>query len=248
MRQFQSIIGSLLFITYSCRPDLCFVVNQLAQHMGKPSKQHLNAAIQVVQYLKATSQYGLCFTSKFHANLLEKWSVVAWCDASHCANFDLKPILGYAIFINNNLFKYKTKKWKRLTGSSCESEFVAVYELSKELINVLNMVEELRIPIHTPRILCDNQAAIAIIKTHKELEHAKCIRLSILRIREWFRNKTLRLHYVRTAENIADVLTKALPAGKFSFFRTYLLHSENLLDVSDVTNKRLYSLPSDRGC
>jgi hypothetical protein len=47
------------------RPDICFVVNTLCQHLVEPIHVHLIAAKQVMRYLKGMLEYGLCYT-RYH--------------------------------------------------------------------------------------------------------------------------------------------------------------------------------------
>jgi hypothetical protein len=48
---YRQIIGSLMYLT-NTRPDICFVVNTLSQHMVEPKHVHLVAANHVMRYLR----------------------------------------------------------------------------------------------------------------------------------------------------------------------------------------------------
>ena len=43
--RFQMVIGSLLYLMLSTRPDIAFVVTKLAQFAAKPTEDHLNRAL-----------------------------------------------------------------------------------------------------------------------------------------------------------------------------------------------------------
>ena len=43
-RLYRAIIGSLIYIMVGTRPDICFTVTKLSQHMTKPTKAHLKLA------------------------------------------------------------------------------------------------------------------------------------------------------------------------------------------------------------
>ena len=49
--RFQQVIGSLLYITLGTRPDVAYAVAALSQHAANPSKEHLDKALYIYQYL-----------------------------------------------------------------------------------------------------------------------------------------------------------------------------------------------------
>jgi hypothetical protein len=50
---YRKIVGSLMYLM-NTRPDICFVVNTLSQHLEKPIQVHLVAAKHLLRYLKGT--------------------------------------------------------------------------------------------------------------------------------------------------------------------------------------------------
>nr|XP_016459847.1 PREDICTED: uncharacterized mitochondrial protein AtMg00810-like [Nicotiana tabacum] len=50
---YQKLIGKLLYLIVT-RPDISYAVQNLSQFMQAPKKSHIDAAIRVVTYLKAT--------------------------------------------------------------------------------------------------------------------------------------------------------------------------------------------------
>jgi hypothetical protein len=51
-------VGSLMYLT-NTRPDICFVVNTLSQHLEQPRQVHLVATKHILRYLKGTLDHGL---------------------------------------------------------------------------------------------------------------------------------------------------------------------------------------------
>jgi len=68
--QYQSLVGSLNWLTHTTRPDLLIVVSLLAQHQSHPSPGHYDAALYTVKYLANTKSLGIHFTSQ-KRNILE---------------------------------------------------------------------------------------------------------------------------------------------------------------------------------
>ena len=51
---FKGIIGALIHISTTARPDICHSVSSLATHGNTPGEEHLQAAYQIVKYLYKT--------------------------------------------------------------------------------------------------------------------------------------------------------------------------------------------------
>jgi hypothetical protein len=58
---FRHVVGSLQYTTLT-RLDLAYSVNQLCQHMYRPTMVHWTAAKKVLCYLKGSIDYGLIFS------------------------------------------------------------------------------------------------------------------------------------------------------------------------------------------
>jgi len=54
---FQTVIGSLLYLTLGTRPDIAFAVTKLAQHAAHPSQVHFDKALYICRYLVGTKNY-----------------------------------------------------------------------------------------------------------------------------------------------------------------------------------------------
>ena len=52
--RYQTVIGSLLYLTLGTRPDIAFAVTKLAQFAARPSEEHLAKALYICRYLVGT--------------------------------------------------------------------------------------------------------------------------------------------------------------------------------------------------
>jgi hypothetical protein len=59
---YRELIGSLMYLV-NTRPDICFAVNTLTQHMVEPRLVHWMAAKLMLRYLRGTVGYGLRYVS-----------------------------------------------------------------------------------------------------------------------------------------------------------------------------------------
>eukprot|EP00253_Pinus_taeda_P017337 PITA_17337 len=61
--EYRQLIGALMFLVNS-RPDICFVVNTLSQHMVEPHQTHWIGAKDMLIYLHGTITHGLRYTAR----------------------------------------------------------------------------------------------------------------------------------------------------------------------------------------
>jgi hypothetical protein len=61
LRNYQSIIGSLLYLMIGTRPDIAFAVTKLAQFSANLSQEHFERAKYICRYLIGTKNYSLVF-------------------------------------------------------------------------------------------------------------------------------------------------------------------------------------------
>ena len=120
---YQEIVGSLIYVMTSTRPDLSLIVTKLSQYMSNPSNAQFNMAKHVLRYLKGTLEQKLTFTkSKEGINLH------GFCDADWGSSEDRKSITGYVfkVTINGPVISWKSRKQPTVALSTCEAEYMAL--------------------------------------------------------------------------------------------------------------------------
>ena len=60
---YQSLVGCLTWLATNTRPDLATAVSFLASYSSCPNKQHLEAALYVVRYLRSKASQGIAYYS-----------------------------------------------------------------------------------------------------------------------------------------------------------------------------------------
>ena len=73
--------------------------------------------------------------------------------------------------------------------------------------------------LDTTVILCDNQSCIKMIENPVFHDRSKHIEIRYFYIRDMMQKGAIKLQYVSTDEQVADVLTKPLSQVKFEYFR-----------------------------
>lgn len=74
---FQSIVGSLIYLSNGSRPDVQFGVNKLCKYMSSPKQKHLLLAKRILRYLQGTKDARLTYTNSKTGNE----SIEIYCDA-----------------------------------------------------------------------------------------------------------------------------------------------------------------------
>jgi hypothetical protein len=71
IHQFQQQIRSLMYLMTSTRPDLAFLIEQLARYMANPHGSHFRALQRVWGYVIRTKTHGLTYKSSSTSFILE---------------------------------------------------------------------------------------------------------------------------------------------------------------------------------
>ena len=87
--QYSQVIGSLMYLMNATRPDIAYSVSRLSRYTSNPGKDHWEALVRVLRYLKYTITYGLHYTK--YPPVLEGYSDANWISD----NTETKSTSGY---------------------------------------------------------------------------------------------------------------------------------------------------------
>ena len=104
-----------------------------------------------------------------------------------------------------------------MADSTCAAEYMAA---GRELVCLRTLLRELGFgsPHATP-LLCDNSAAVLLCGDQAFHNRVKHLDVRYHWIRECVENKELVVGQIPSSDNIADVMTKALPGPRFISLR-----------------------------
>ena len=88
-------------------------------------------------------------------------------------------------------------------------------------------------------ILCDNTSAISISKNPVMHSKTKHIPIKFHFLQEQVTEKNIKLEYIETKEQVADIFTKPLPSETFEYLREKLgvILSPNWIDPYSTTHQ-----------
>lgn len=205
--EYSRAIGCLMYAMTSTRPDIAYAVGRLSRFTSNPSRHHWHAITRVFKYLRGTMNYGLSYVG--YPSVLEGYSDASW--INHVE--DSSSTTGWVFLLGGGAISWASKKQTCITGSTMESEFVALAAAGKEAEWLRNLIHEIPIwpkPVAPISIHCDSAATLA--KAYSHIYNGKSRHLGVRHsmIRELIMNGVISIEFVRSQQNLADHLTKAL--------------------------------------
>ncbi|GJW79147.1 zinc finger, CCHC-type containing protein [Tanacetum coccineum] len=135
--EYSRAIGCLMYAMTSTRPDIAYAVGRLSRFTSNPSRQHWQAITRVFKYLKGTMNYGLSYMG--YPSVLEGYSDASW--INHVK--DSSSTSGWVFLLGGGAISWASKKQTCITGSTMESEFVALAAAGKEAEWLRNLIHEI---------------------------------------------------------------------------------------------------------
>ncbi|KAK3000960.1 hypothetical protein RJ639_021325 [Escallonia herrerae] len=206
---YRRLIGRLVYLTIT-RPDICYAVHVLSQFMQSPS-QHWDAALRVLRYLKAAPGQGLFFPAD------SPLQIYAFCDSDWAScPLTRRSVTGYFVSLGNS--PWRTKKQPTVSRSSAEAKYRSMAVTTCELTWLKSFLLSLGVHHDRPmRLFCDNQAALHIASNPVFHERTKHIEIDCHYVREQLLAGNISTAHVRTAQQVADIFTKALGRHQFHY-------------------------------
>ena len=215
--EYRKLVGSLLYLT-ATRPDIMFGASLLARFMHDPTKKHMGTAKRVLRYIQGTMDFGIEYVKGKSALL------IGYCDSDWAGSVDdMRSTSGYAFNLGSGVFSWASIKQHTVALSTAEAEYVSAAEATSQAKWLRFVLEDFGEEQVEPTVLmCDNTSAIAIAKNPVFHQKTRHINRKFHFIRDAIQEKEIELIYCKSKEQLADILTKALPKEKFNYFREML--------------------------
>ena len=116
----------------------------------------------------------------------------------------------------------KSKIQRMNAKSSTNAEIIALCDAVEELVYIVNLLRELGVEVD-PVIQVDNQPAIDTMKNQKLVKGNKHIMLRYYFVKDYVKKGMVKLKYVPSEDNLADILTKPMKKTSFRRLRDRLM-------------------------
>lgn len=217
--KYQSLIGALLYIAVSTRPDIMYSVCKLSQFNVEPYTEHFVAAKHLLRYLMTTINAKLTYGST-------PTKLTGYVDADWAGNIDdRRSNTGFVFLMGGGAVSWESKKQTSVALSSTEAEYMALSQASKEasyLRNLLNEFQYEKVSFKSILIHSDNLGAQQLVKNPVFHPRSKHIDIRYHFVRQLYEDGLIELKYTPTSEMIADIFTKNLTRTKHEKLSTLM--------------------------
>ena len=231
---YSSVVGMLLYLAGNTRPDIAFAVHQCARFSHRPMKVHEDAVKRIVRYLVGTVDKGLVFRPQ------DEIVLEAFADADFAGLWNVedaqdptcvKSRTGYLIRLGKVPVVWKSKLQTLIAVSTMEAEYVSLSMCMRELIPLRRVLKELQgvlkfkssVSSTACTLFEDNQGAVTLANVPKMTPRSKHIAIPYHFFREHVKKKEVEVKYIKTDDQLADLLTKGLVEVKFEGLRDKLM-------------------------
>ena len=210
---YKELVGSLIYVMVCTRPDIAFCVSCLTTYFSEPKQIHWDTAMRCLGYLKATDSFGLILGND------EDPSITCYSDSDWASNpITRRSIGGHVVYFGTSIIVWTSKTQKGILAlSSTESEYIEMAMAIRQVLFLQPIFIELKFDrVHeTTLIFGDNRPAIFSMGNESSKLRTKHMDVRLKFCGEVMKQGLLKVEYVPTAENIADIFTKPLPAPRF---------------------------------
>ncbi|CAI7838641.1 unnamed protein product [Closterium sp. NIES-54] len=217
---YPELVGYLMYLIMCTRPDLAYPLSLLARYVapGRHRKVHWDAAKRVLRYLCSTSGMGLVLGGQGSVVLTEHFDA-SWADNQATQ----RSSQGYTFSLGSGSVSWRSTRSSSMLSSSYEAKIYAGAMSAQELRWLTYLLTDLGEQPRSPQVLyVDNKAMLALCHEQRLEHRMKHISLLYFLARELQQRHQLRLSYVASRANTADVFTKALGSGDHQRFYTAL--------------------------
>lgn len=218
-KPYRELVGCLMYVTLASRPDLSASVNYMSQYQSCPTVEHWVHLKRILRYVKGTLSLVLEFRGDDREVALTAFSDADWANDVN----DRRSVTGYLFKIFGSTSVWLTRKQPTVSLSSTEAEFVALCTAACEGVWLVRLLADLGIVLDGPVTYYeDNQSCIRVAEEPRDSRRMKHVEVKYYFIRDLIKAESIRMEYVPSEDQQADILTKGLPTATFVKLREIL--------------------------
>jgi Reverse transcriptase (RNA-dependent DNA polymerase) len=218
IKDYQSLIGSLLYVQISMHPNISFAVLHLAQYAANPSLQHLRLAKYILSYLKGMVDYRLHYDGTC-GDGLHGYSDSSLGDQAD----DYHSTSGFIFLMADATILWSSHKQKTVAQSTTQAEYMALTDVANQATWYHSFLSELGYDIPNPILLHgDNKGAVNLVLNPVTGRRLKHIPIKHHAICEYIEEGFIELVRTPTIDMLTDRFTKPHSHAQLEDFITGL--------------------------
>ena len=217
----REAIERLMWLSTMTRPDITNAVRAVARYAHEPTERLCQAITKILSYLNGTKSLGIIYVRGSGLSL----NVYADTDYANKEN-DRRSVSGIAVTLGGTVVSHASKTQRVVSLSTSEAEYIAAGDGVKEALFVRAVLSFIAPETcgASIKVLEDNQGTKALVEHPLSSARSKHIDVRFHFIRELFKACKISVEYVGSAEQHADILTKALSRANFRYHRKHLMN------------------------
>nr|GFB65299.1 copia protein [Tanacetum cinerariifolium] len=179
---------------------------------AKPTEKHLKEVKRIFCYLWGTVNTGLWYTKD------SGFELTGFSDADYAGCKDtFKSTFGGTQFLGDKLISWSSKKQDCTTLSTAEAKYVFLFACCAQILWTRTQLTDYGFHFNKIPIYSDSKSAIA--KSCNPVQHSRTKHIAVRYhfIKEHVEKGTIKLYFVKTDYQLADIFTKALPTDRFNY-------------------------------
>ncbi|GJT51297.1 hypothetical protein Tco_0977454 [Tanacetum coccineum] len=236
--EYSRVIGCLMYAMTCTRPDIAFAVDKLSRYTSNSGTQYWQAIQRVLKYLKKTMNYRLTYTG--YPLVLKGYTDASWISNTE----ENSSTSGWVFLLGGGAISWASKKQTCITGSTMESEFVALAAAGKEAEWLKNLLLEIPLwvkPLAPISIRYDSAATLFVRSQQNLADHLTKGLARDLGIKSvegmGLKLGHLTMKWLKALRSLMDVQLSSLTEW-------YLYQSEGLSFCTPLESSMLKVLPS----
>ena len=127
-----------MYLSVGTKPDITYIISNLARFSSKPTTDHWNAVKRVMRYLSGTTKLEILYSNDSTNGL------IGYSDADWGGDInDRKSTSGYIFKLNGGAVSWRSKKQTCVALSTAEVEYIALSAAAQESLWLNQLISEL---------------------------------------------------------------------------------------------------------
>ena len=223
---YRAAVGALMHAAVGTRPDLAFAVSQVSRYSAQPRVEHWAMVQRIFRYLRGSTNLALGYSptssSGTPSAVLHGYVDSDWAGTGDA--LQRRSTSGYILMVGSMPICWRSKLQPTTALSSTEAEYMAASIAAQEIMWLRQLTAEVNMGDSAPTDLAeDNEGCIALARQQTSGGRTKHIAVKWHFVRQCIAAGDLILRSVPSADNLADLLTKAVTTPVFRLLIDRLL-------------------------